>query len=161
MTQYTPQAYMLRSRPVEAIRYTPENFAAVCLFIGLPSVSRFDHDSEDALNGAMFVQTLEGVKIATLGDWVVQSESGNLDVLTNELFQQFYAPKRHSRLGRTWVVSALALRSGGGVIYRTEMSRHFTAARARRAVSKYKTFDDPNDIVSVVYQINHVDEVLL
>lgn len=160
MTNYTPQTYVLRPHKVEAIRYTADNCAAVHFFIGMPHV-RFDEDSTDLCETGVFVTTGDGVKVATLGDWVVQSEHGHLDVLTDAEFRQLYAPQRRSRLGKRWLVSALAMRPNGRIIDRVVLSRHWTAGAARRASKKYRSFDDPNDLVGIVYQINHVDEVLL
>jgi hypothetical protein len=132
----------------------------VHFFVGLPHV-RFDENSNDMCESGVFVETGEGVKIATVGDWVVANDRGHMDVLTDDQFRALYTPHRHSRWGKRWVVSALALLPGGRVVDRVEMSRHRTAGSARRSVQKYKTFHDPNDKVQIVYQINHVDEVLL
>lgn len=159
MTIYTPQPYVLRPHRVEALRYTAANCAAVHFFVGLPHV-RFDESSTDLCETGVFVATGDGVKVATLGDWVVRSEGGYYDVLTDAEFQQLYAPERRSRFGKRWLVSALAMRPNGRIIDRLVMSRHWTAGGARRATRKYRSFDDPNDLIEVVYQINHVDEVL-
>lgn len=159
MTIYTPQTYVLRPHEVKAIRYTAANCAAVHFFLGLPHVL-YDADSTDMCETGVMVTTGDGVKVASLGDWVVRSERGYFDVLTDAEFAQLYAPQRRSRFGKRWIVSALAMRPNGRIIDRVVMSRHWTAGAARRATQTYRSFDDPNDLVAVVYQINHVDEVL-
>jgi len=159
MTNYTPQTFTLRPRSVEAIRYTAENCASVHFFVGSPHVRASDH-SNDLCETGIFVPTGEGVKIAALGDWVVQSEYGHLDVLTHDQFGELYEPKRRSAFGKRWIVSALAMTEGGRIIDRVIMSKHWTAGSARRTIQKYRSFDNPNNGVGIVYQINHVDEVL-
>lgn len=80
-----------RKRPVEveAVQFTGPNWRECCRFIGAPT---FDDDETLGDPDELYIDTLEGMMTASLGDWIVRGVQGEHYPVKPDIFEETYEP---------------------------------------------------------------------
>jgi hypothetical protein len=87
-----PATYRKRPVQVNAIRWTGDNWDAICAFLDVPDNG---HGDEEALRAdpdrmPVLIHTLEGDMRAELGDWIVEGVHGEFYPVKPEIFAETY-----------------------------------------------------------------------
>jgi len=82
-----PLTYRKRPIVIEAMQYTADSCRSLHAWIGLEHA---DHD-EDCDQG-IFIDTLEGLMEASLGDWIIRGVKGEFYPCKPDIFEATYEP---------------------------------------------------------------------
>ena len=88
-----------RKKPVEieAIRNTGENVSAVCTFMGGGSPVYGDRIIRGSRGPRFYIDTLEGVMCAEVGDWIIRGVAGEFYPCKPDIFDVTYEPVEEDR----------------------------------------------------------------
>lgn len=82
MSQSSPARYVKKPVEIEAIQFTGENIKEVLIFVG--------SQINEAYAEALFINTLEGVHRAGVGDYIIKGVKGEFYPCKPDIFELTY-----------------------------------------------------------------------
>ncbi len=87
-----PKIYRLIVSNVEAIEVTPDSVQRAAVWCGGRIASEIHPFDNTVRYVAINIPTLEGVKRASEGDFIIKSDDGSFDVMGGNAFRRKYEP---------------------------------------------------------------------